>query len=445
MPQKRSQPQPEEAPPTDLESLRELPPDALRDLILSLSRAQAEALLFDWHLWAREGQRLPKELPETWLLLAGRGYGKTRAGAEGIRELVTKRKVRRFVFIGTNPRDVRDYMIEGPSGILNIGPRSERPVYEPANLRLLWPQYGAIAYIRSSWDPDGVRGANADVAWCDEICKWKYPRDTYENLDLALREGLAFRIITTTPKPIPLIREIIDDAGTQMVTGTTYENILNLSGRFIRRIIRKYEGTRLGLQELHAKLLDDVEGALWLMAQIEADRITSYGKIPDFERVVVGVDPPGSATGAEAGIVVAAKAARQGFCLDDRSLQGTPAQWGMAAVQAYVGWEADCIVAERNFGGEMVAHTIHTIAPDVPVKLVHASRGKQQRAEPIATKSERHEIHHVGTFAELEGELCSWVPGEKNQASPNRLDGYVWAFSDLFPEDSYTADEVHVF
>lgn len=378
------------------------------------------------------------------MLMAGRGYGKTRAGAEAIRELVVDRGIKALLFIATNPRDARDLMIEGPSGILNIGPRSQRPIYEPSNLRVVWPQYGAMAHVRSSWDPEGIRGVEADIAWLDELAKWKYQDDTLEQIDFALRQGLAFRIITTTPKPQKAIRELVADEHTQVTHGTTFDNIANLSPRFIERIVRRYEGTTIGQQELMAIILEEIAGALWRQAQLDLDRIMSYADIPDFDRVVVGVDPPGSATGAEAGIVTAARAGEHGYCLDDRSLHGSPAEWAMAAVNSYRGWEADCIVAERNFGGDMVRHTIATVAPNVPVKLVTASRGKRQRAEPIATKSERHQIHHVGTFHDLETELTSWIPGEPKQPSPNRLDGYVWAMSELFPEEAYDAKEVHV-
>lgn len=320
-------------------------------------------------------------------------------------------------------------MIEGDSGIKAIAPPWCTPEYEPTKRRLTWPN-GATATTYSAEDPDQLRGPNIDGAWCDELASWKYAQAAYDMLMFTLRAGDDPRaVITTTPRPTKIIRELVSSAMVHVTTGSTYDNAANLAPSFLTTIVRKYEGTRLGRQELNAEILDDNPAALWKRDQIDALRVV---KAPELSRVVIGVDPGiSSEEGAdETGIVGAGVGGEDGhgYVLDDRSIRGTPHQWASAAVTLYHSLKADHIVAEANQGGEMVEHTIHTVDPDVPVKLVHATRGKYTRAEPVAALYEQSKCHHVGTFPILEDEFCSWTPGDK---SPNHLDAAVWALTDL--------------
>lgn len=328
-------------------------------------------------------------------------------------------------------------MIElGESSIIKISPPWFMPKYEPSKRRLTWPN-GVVATTFSGDEPDQLRGPQHGTAWVDELAKFKYPQDTWDNLLFGLRIGDAPQIcVTTTPRPIPLIINLIKDPMTVDVRGSTKENNANLSPIFIEKIIKPFEGTRLGRQELDGDVLTDVPGALWKLAQIEALRIKTIAP-HQIKRIVIGVDPPG--TTAECGIVVVAIDRNdKGYVLDDRSKAGTPAEWGSAVVDAFTHWQADCIVAETNQGGDMVAHTIKTIRDhndrpvgrNLPIKQVRATRNKQTRAEPVSALYEQNRAHHVGAFAELETQMTNWVPGDD---SPDRMDALVWAFTELFP------------
>jgi phage terminase large subunit-like protein len=365
--------------------------------------------------------------------MAGRGFGKTRTGAEYIRDEVENHGARRIALVGRITSDVRDVMVEGESGILEISPPQFRPIYEPSKRKLTWPN-GAIAKTFSAEKPDELRGPQHDLAWADELATWKYAQEAWDNLMLGLRIGRKPRIVTTTtPRPINLIRGLLERDGEDVVVvrGTTYENLHNLAPTFKDQIIRQYEGTRLGQQELEAILLDEVPGALWTRADIETPRVQKY---PDLARVVVGVDPAAT-SGDEAnqtGIVVAGKVGDEGYVIEDKTLRASPEGWATAAINAYLDHEADLIIAEDNNGGEMVESTIKTAAKNmkvsVNVKRIRASRGKHTRAEPIAAMYEQGRIHHVGSFPELEDQMCTWVPGED---SPDRMDAMVWAVTDL--------------
>lgn len=321
-------------------------------------------------------------------------------------------------------------MIElGPSSILKCSPRGFMPKYEPSKRRVTWPN-GAVAVSFAGDEPGQLRGPEHDTVWVDELAKFKYPQLTWDNMELGLRAATDPRVcVTTTPKPIPIIKTLMADPDTIDVTGSTYENKANLSARFLKRIFRKYEGTRLGRQEIYAEMLDDVEGALWTRDILEDSRVTEP---PELARIVVAVDP--AATVGETGIVVAGKGwwrgQWHGYTLEDLTLQGSPATWGKAAVAAYHKWSADAIVGEINNGGDMVEHVIRTVqgGANVNYKSVRASRGKMTRAEPVAGLFEQDRGHHVGFFPDLEDQLCSYVPGEK---SPDRLDAEVWAYFDL--------------
>lgn len=329
-------------------------------------------------------------------------------------------------------------MVEvGDSSILKISPLWFRPEFEPSKRRLTWPN-GMVGIIYSGDEPDQLRGPQHATAWVDELAKFKYPQETWDNLEFGLRVGDNPRVVvTTTPRPIPIIKKLLADEMTIDVVGSTYENIANLPAAFVSRILSKYEGTHLGRQELHGEVLEDREGALWRRQEmIEAHRVTSH---PDLIRIVVGVDPPGSATGAECGIVVGGIAkigdVTHGYVLDDRSRQDSPAGWGSEVVTAYNVHRADRIIGEANYGGDMVENTVRTVTggDKVAYESVHASRGKAIRAEPVAALYEQGRVHHVGQFPLLEDELCTWVQGEG--PSPNRLDALVWALTMLMVGD----------
>lgn len=398
-------------------------PQAAKDkFIASLSDAELLHLQYDWDFWARDKQTLPTQPFFIWLILAGRGFGKTRTGAETVRKWV---RTNQYVnLIGATADDARDIMIEGESGILAICPNDERPQYVASKRRLEW-QNGAISLIFTADEPERLRGKQHYKLWADELASWRYP-EAWDQAMMGLRLGDNPQgIVTSTPKPTKLVLDLVNDPRNIVTTGTTYENRANLAQGFFDYVIKKYEGTRLGLQELEAKLLTDNPGALWKREQIDDNRVHIY---PDLTRVVVGVDPTASAGGDEAGIVTAGMSGSDYYTLSDDSRQGTPQEWASAAVAAYHRHKADCIVAEKNNGGDMVEAVIKQVDPNVNVKLVWASRGKVTRAEPIAAIAEQGRDHHVGYFPQLEDELCMWIPGE---ASPNRLDAKVWALTEL--------------
>lgn len=402
---------------------------------------EADMLFYDWDFWARPKQQLPEQLLAdlvvAWLIMAGRGFGKTRVGAEVIRRWQGQ-GFGRFALVGQTPGEVRDVMIEGPSGILATSPPWNRPDYEPSKKRLTWPN-GAIATAYSAENPEVLRGPQHEKAWIDELAKMKHSGEVWENLLLGLRLGRSPQVIvTTTPKPIPLIKDIIagKEVPTVVTTGTTFENIGNLSPVFFNTVVKRYEGTTLGRQELYAQLLDDNPGALWNRAMIEADRIT---KLPeDLARIVVGVDPATTSgeNADEVGIVVGGvgKTTGEGYILDDLSLRGTPNEWAAQVVAAYHKWKADRVVGEVNNGGDLVEAVIRAVDRAISYRKVHASRGKAIRAEPIVALYEKHKIHHVGTLKKLEDELCQW--DTTMTWSPNRLDALVWTMSELMLKQS---------
>lgn len=365
-----------------------------------------------------------------WLLLAGRGFGKTRTITEWGNAQAWGTPGSRGAVVAATAADARDILIEGESGICNLGQEEIRPTFIPSKRRLVWPN-GSQAIVLSADEPARFRGPQYHWAIVDELAAWRYP-DSWDMLMFGLRLGDDPRCaVATTPRPTALIRSLIKDPMSVVTRGTTYDNRENLAPAFFEQIIRKYEGTRLGRQELNAEILDDNPGALWKRTELDADRVT---ETPDLVRVVVAVDPSATSTGDECGIVVAGIAKIGGdwhfYVLDDRSLQGSPAQWARETVATAHKWRADRIVAEKNNGGEMVSEVIRNVegGKAIPIKLVHASRGKQTRAEPVAAVYEQHRAHHVGTFAQMEDELCTWEPGME---SPNRLDALVWAGHEL--------------
>lgn len=405
-----------------------------------------EELLHTWKFWARPDQIYPEGDWTTWLILAGRGWGKTRTGAETIRDWVcgstplSKGKYNRIALVAETAADGRAVMVEGESGLLAVHPKDFRPVYSPANRTLTWPN-GAIAYTYNATQPDQLRGPQHDAAWCDELAKWQYMQEAWDQLQFGLRLGKHPRqIVTTTPRPLGLIKKLLVDPDTVVTRGRTYDNAANLASPFMRQIEDRYGGTRLGRQELEGEVLEDIPGALWQRTNLDRNR--KMEAPADLQRIVVAVDPATSSEEGsdETGIVCVGIARdedgyNRGYVLADRSLRGSPDDWARAAVALYREFEADRIVAEKNQGGEMVEHTIRAVDRNVPVSLVHASRGKLIRAEPVSALYEQNRVHHVGRFDALEDQMCEFSSDydrNKNKSSPDRMDALVWGLAFLF-------------
>ena len=403
-----------------------LPDEQRRALLDELSDEDCEDLLYDWRTWARHDQVPPPGDWRTWLILAGRGWGKTRTGAEWVRAEVESGRRGRLALIGATAADVRDVMVEGESGIMATARPSFRPVYEPSKRRVTWPN-GAIATTYSADEPDRLRGPQHDGAWPDELAAWRYP-EALDMLMFGLRLGADPRsVVTTTPRPTKLIRELIAAPTTAVTTGSTYDNLENLAPAFAEQIIRKYEGTRLGRQELLAEILTDTPGALWTYAMFEDRR-----PAPDLARVVVAIDPAVTSgeDADETGILVCGLGVDgRGYVRADRTCRLSPDGWARRAVQAYDDHAADLVVAEVNNGGDLVGSTIRTIRPRIAFKKVHASRGKAVRAQPAAALYEQGRVTHVEAFPELEEQLTTWTP--ESGTSPDRLDALVWALTEL--------------
>lgn len=416
-------------------------PEALRnEIIADLTTAQALDVLHDWPFWARPNQLPPSGEWRVWLLLAGRGFGKTRTGAELIRARVMARTARRLALVAPTAGDARDVMVEGESGILAISPPWERPRYEPSKRRVTWPN-GAIATLFSADQPERLRGPQHDAAWCDELASWRYP-EAWDMLMFGLRLGEDPRVVvTTTPRPTKLIRELLGDPTVVVTRGTTFENRANLAPVFLGQIVRRYQGTRLGRQELEAEFLEDVPGALWNRGVIEAARVYA---VPELIRVVVAIDPAASSKeGAdETGIIVAGKDENGcGWVLADASGRYQPTEWARTAISAYRTHNADRIVAEVNNGGDMVEATLRIIEPNAPFAAVRASRGKVTRAEPVAALYEQGRVRHLGVFSQLEDQMCAFTRDAHGDLasrsagdSPDRVDALVWALTDLLVE-----------
>lgn len=408
-------------------------PEGNRAKILAVvSPAEAKYLQFCWEFWARPKQLLPNGNWRVWLLLAGRGFGKSRTGAETVRRLVETKKATRIALVAPTAGDARDVMVEGESGILAISPNNNRPKYEPSKRRLTW-RSGALATLYSADEPERLRGPQHDFAWCDEICTWRY-QEAWDMLLFGLRLGADPRaVVTTTPKPIPIVKRLLNSPLTVVTRGTTYENRGNLAPAFFEQIVAQYEGTRMGRQELSAELLDDNPGALWKRSQIDALRVSKH---PELKRIVVAVDPAVTSNqdSDETGIVVLGLGDDDhGYVLDDATGILTPDGWAQATSRLYRSWQADRVVAEVNNGGDLVEANLRTVDEHISYSAVRASRGKAIRAEPIAALYEQRKIHHVGMLAKLEDELCGWDP-TTSRWSPNRLDALVWGLTELMLE-----------
>lgn len=407
-----------------------LPADERQALLDDLSDAEAEDLLYDWPAWARANQIPPPGDWRVWLILAGRGFGKTRTGAEWVRQQVEAGRRGRLALIGATAADVRDVMVEGESGILAVSRPSFRPVYEPSKRRLTWPN-GAMATTYSADEPDRLRGPQHDGGWADELAAWRRP-EAWDMFLFGLRLGADPQsVVTTTPRPTRIIKDLIAARTTATTRGSTYDNLDNLAPAFAEQIITKYEGTRLGRQELNAEILDDTPGALWTYGMFEDRR-----PAPDLSMAVVAIDPSGGsdAEADEQGIIGAGLGVDgRGYVLADRSCKLSPDGWGRRAVQLYVDLQADLIVYERNFGGDMVEAVVRGAARDMGVtvatRAVTASRGKRVRAEPVAALYEQKRVSHVEQFTELEDQMTGWTP--ESGASPDRMDALVWALTEL--------------
>lgn len=415
-----------------------------RDSVLAgMTDAQALEVLRDWRGFnARPDQIAPSSDWDIWVALAGRGWGKTRTGAEWIKEEVESGRARRIALIGETAADGRDVIVEGDSGIMAcyaLHPDNEKPLYEPSKRRVTWPN-GAIATIFNATEPDQLRGPQFDLAWCDELAKWKRARETWDQLQFGLRLGVKPRVlVTTTPRPIELVKAIVagQEGKVAITRGKTNDNALNLSESFMGKIQQRYGNTRLGRQELDGEILGDIPNALWTYSIIEASRVNAAPE--NLGRIVIAVDPAVTSTDEsdEHGIIAVGMHpnGKEAYVLEDGSTRGTPNQWARRAVAMFDAWQADAVVVEVNQGGDMVANTLRAVRAGLPIREVRASRGKHVRAEPISAKYEQGLVHHVGAFPELEQQMTMMTTsGYEGDGSPDRLDALVWALTDFFPQ-----------
>jgi phage terminase large subunit-like protein len=400
-------------------------------LLAGLSAEELTALRHDWDTWAR-----PEQVPPaagdwtTFLYLAGRGAGKTRSAAEWIRRVAREHAGCRIAVVARTAADCRDVAVEGESGLLAVCPPSERPLYEPSKRRLTW-RNGSQAACYSADEPDLLRGPQHHFAWCDELATWQRLDEAWANLQLGLRLGKRPRcLVTTTPRPLPLLRDLLRRPSTLVRRGSTFDNAANLAPSALAEFRARYEGTRLGRQELFGELLEDVEGALWSRDMIDRARVKAA---PELVRVVVGVDPAVTSgpDADETGIVVTGRAADGHlYVLADRSCRLSPDGWARRVVGAFDAFQADRVIAEVNNGGDLVEKTLRTVRSSIPFTAVRATRGKRVRAEPIAALYEQGKVHHVGEFPDLDNQLCSFAP-DQVVGSPDRLDALVWALTPL--------------
>ena len=418
-----------------LSELIDMEPAAFEAWARRLREDSATRMETDWTWWRRADQCPPPGDWHVWMLLAGRGFGKTRTGAEWIRSHAETNPGARIALVAASLHEARQVMVEGESGLLAISPGRGRPDYESSLRRLSWAN-GAVATLYSAAEPDSLRGPEHDAAWCDEIAKWPQGEAAWDNLMLTMRIGDSPRVVaTTTPRGVPLVRRLMKEKGVVTTGGSTRDNRCNLSRRWLRTMESIYGGTRLGRQELDGELLEDVEGALWTRGLIERCRV-AVGAAAKPVRVVIGVDPPATANGDACGIVVAAQL-RDGrlAVVEDASVESPPPHvWAQAVASAAARWDAERVVAESNMGGEMVEATLRQADVALPVVPVHASVGKARRAEPVGIAYERGQVVHAGAFAELEDQLCGLQIGGGYVGpgrSPDRADACVWALAAL--------------
>jgi len=415
----------------------------VEQILKMLTEEERQLLFYCWRVWGRPEQLSPTWEWIVWIYLAGRGSGKTRSGAEWVREQV-KRGHKRIAFVAATAADYRDTMVEGDSGILAISPPWDMPDWEPSKRKVTFKN-GAKCYCFSAEKPDRLRGPQFEKAWCDELAAWGRLQETWDNLMFGLRLGSNPQaMVTTTPRPLSLIKELVNDSRNAVSRGSTYDNIANLAENFFRYIIKKYQGTRLGRQEIEAVILEDNPNALFKRELIDQHRITS-DQLPDLEDVVIPLDPAvtDGDKSDDTGIIPCGMATiddmEHYYILGDYTIHGKPHEWGEMALKCYSLFHANKIVGEVNNGGDMIEHVIRTIKKNkkkgihvsgynVPYESVRATRGKWLRAEPISALSEQGRLHIVGSLPKLEDEMCEWQPGEK---SPDRLDSMVWGITAL--------------
>ncbi|PZX17718.1 phage terminase large subunit-like protein [Palleronia aestuarii] len=423
-------------------------PRVTQDRFLNeLSEGALLALPFLFEFWAMEHQLPPPGNWRSWVIMGGRGAGKTRAGSEWVRSMVEgsrpldKGVSQRMALVGETLDQVREVMIFGESGILACSPPDRRPTWEAGRKRLVWPN-GAVAQAFSAHEPEALRGPQFDAAWVDELAKWKKAEEAWDMLQFCLRLGEHPRqCVTTTPRNVPILKRLLAADSTVMTHATTSANRANLASSFLEEVMSRYGQTRLGIQELEGRLLEDVEGALWTREGLDNCRIKA---VPDLHRIVVAVDPPvtGGSRADACGIVVAGleRGGDKAVVLEDASVVGvSPKQWAEAAVAAYHRHGADRMIAEVNQGGELVESIVRQVDRTVSYRPVNASRGKVLRAEPVAALYEQGRISHVGGLSELETQMCLMaVHGYQGAGSPDRVDALVWALTDLMLKKSGT-------
>lgn len=430
------------APAFTVHDILQWPHHKIETFVRGMTEADLLMLFYEWRFWSRPAQVSPIGDWYIWLILAGRGWGKTKTAVQWAIEEVMMGRKKRLALVARTAADVRDVLVEGESGILASSPPYFRPSYEPSKRRLTWPN-GAVATTFSADEPNLLRGPQFDGALCDELAAWRYS-EAWDMLQFGVRLGRHPQIVaSTTPRPTTLIKELVGDARNDPRTGAiinpngrvyitkghSFENRLNLADSFFDVITKKYEGTQLGRQELAAELLDDIAGSLARREWFERSRVLPKD-VPSLNTIAIGVDPPGGLI-TECGIVAVGDGTDgHGYCLEDWSIAGSPEEWAKRASGLYHYLNAEVMVAESNFGGQMVESTIKLIDPTVNVKVVHASRGKRARAEPVSALIQKGLYHHVGSFPEMEDEWCTWIPGESDN-SPNRLDAAVWAATEV--------------
>lgn len=422
--------------PADI--FRALPPEQQEAQLRTLSAEAQARLLYDWRFWARPNQLAPPGEWRTWLALAGRGFGKTEAGAQWVRQRV-EAGAKSIALVAETQKDLEEVMV---ARLLKISPPDQMPHVRYKPVRITWPN-GAQALGYNGTEPDQLRGPEFDTAWVDELAKYRYAQDTWDMLQFTMRSGTDPRVfVTTTPRPIPVLREIMADATTVITRGSTMDNAANLAPAFMKAVVEKYAGTRLGRQELNAEMLDDVPGALWTRTMIDATRIKAA---PELRRVVIAVDPSGTSgsgtdgEGDDIGIIAAGVGIDgRAYVLEDHSCNLSPEGWARRVREAFTAHKADRIVAERNFGGAMVEAVIRATDKSLPITVVTASRGKIARAEPIAALYEQGRVSHVGGMAALEDQMCAMTPsGYLGDGSPDRADALVWALTELMLGTGY--------
>ena len=412
--------------------IRRLEENERKSLFRALTRGQQRNYEDRWSIWAHGGQMAPPGDWRVWLIRAGRGFGKTRAGAEWISEIARTTPDARIALVGATVEDVRRVMIEGEAGLLKVARVDEAVDYRSGAGELVFAS-GARAAIFSAAAPEKLRGPEHCAAWCDELAKWRYGDAAWDNLMLGLRIGDTPRaVVTTTPRPIPLLQRIMTMRDMVETRGSSHDNP-HLPASFLAAIEAQYGGTRLGRQEIAGELLTDVVGALWSRSMLEACRVAAA---PKLVRTVVAVDPPASVDGDACGIIaVGLGADGRGYVLEDASVRGlSPEGWARAVARCATRHQADRVIAEKNQGGNMVASVLRAADAGLPLALVHASQGKVKRAEPVATLYEAGKVSHVGAFPDLEDELCGFVIGggyDGPGRSPDRADALVWALEEL--------------